>query len=176
MLFETIPLEELSVDFEDDPKHPKPPQLRLTGGFGQAQPAQEPPEPTDMEAVLQILRRSTRLSTFTFIAGVLSRKRQLEDQARLLASLPASLETLSITSDLLYHGSDVVADLEQISKALELFLELKMGDCFKNLTALSMLGVVIHPKLLVAMLEHSPKLKELNVDGCRASRNNLALA
>jgi len=98
MLLETIPLEELSIDFEDDPKLPQPRQPLLTEcDFSQSQPAQEPPEPTDMEAVLQILRRSTRLSTFTFIASILSRKGQLEDQARLLASLPASLETLNIT-------------------------------------------------------------------------------
>ena len=65
----------------------------------------------------------------------------------------------------------MVADQEQKFKALDLFLELKMRDSFKNLTALSM-GVVVDPKLLVAMLEFSPKLKELNVDGCRASWND----
>jgi len=155
---EDIPLEKLSVDFEDDPK---PRTYRSTR-------SNQSLERTEIEAILQILARSTRLSTFSFMAGVLTRKLQLEDQARVLASLPASLQRLDMTADL-FSRPPVAVDQELRTTALHHFLELKKGGHFENLTTLSMMGLVADLTLLEALVERSPKLEELKVHGHRGN-------
>ncbi|GJJ72150.1 hypothetical protein EMPS_04507 [Entomortierella parvispora] len=165
---EPIPLKELSVEFESDPK-PEPQHLTRYGQLPEAT------EPTNMDAILQILGRSTRLSSFSVMAGVLTRKLQIEDQARLLSSLPASLEELHMTSDKLYHGTEVVVDQELKTKALNLFQELKQ-DMFENLATLSIEGEPADPILIAALVERSPKLQEFTVDGYRGHWSDSQLA
>lgn len=63
-LLEVIPLKQLSITFED---FPRPPAHRYAFGFVAC--PHEPLAPKDVEALLQILARSTQLSTFSFIGG-----------------------------------------------------------------------------------------------------------
>lgn len=91
---------------------------------------------------------------------------RLQDQARLLASLSPILEKLDLQPVWFsHHGADVKADQQQKKDALDLFLELKAGDIFENLTTLSMASASVDPVLLVALVERAPKMEELSLDG-----------
>ncbi|GJJ68365.1 hypothetical protein EMPS_00711 [Entomortierella parvispora] len=123
-----------------------------------------PPQlpPPYMQAILQILGRSNQLSTFSITTDSLSNKMKIHDQARLLASLPATLQKLNTTSTSAQlwhvHPSD-----EQRAKAWDL-IGMKKGG-FENLTSLSIVRATVLVDLLPALLKYSPKLKELIVDG-----------
>ncbi|GJJ72659.1 hypothetical protein EMPS_05017 [Entomortierella parvispora] len=160
---EPIPLEQLSIDFEDDPGRTT--SRRRTYGF---------PGLLDMEPILQILGRSSRLSTFTFVTAIANqgtlRTLHPQDQARLLANFPPSLKRLEMVTDRRFHGHVTSStEQEEENEALELFLELDKRGCFENLAVLSILGVPMSMKLVVALLERSPKLEELSLNAYRAT-------
>ena len=69
-----------------------------------------------------------------------------------------------------------VADQEQKTYALDVFLELKKGGSFENLTTLSIVSITMDPILLVALVERAPKLEELNLNGFKGGWKDSVLA
>jgi len=73
-----------------------------------------------------------------------------------------------MTTDGRYHGPHEVADQELKTKVLDLFLELNKNN-YESLTTLSMEGAPVDIVLLVALVERSPRLEELKVNGLRTT-------
>ena len=129
-----------------------------------------------MDPLLQTLRRSAQLSSFSFITATSFHKITLQHQACLLANLPPCLKRLNVESDWRCEGKALVGTQEQRTEALNLFQELKKGSCFENLTTLSIAGVSVDMKLVVALLQRSPKLEELRLLGRRSKWMDSELA
>ncbi|GJJ72647.1 hypothetical protein EMPS_05005 [Entomortierella parvispora] len=126
---------------------------------------------SDMDPILQILGRSTQLVSFSFWAIIFIPDLHL---ARLLATLSTSLEKLEMVTDPKYSPTKLAS--QQGAKALDIFLEVRKDSRFDNLTKMSIIGDSIEPTLLVALLEHSPKMDELNLDRYHTECGDAALA
>ncbi|KAG0045343.1 hypothetical protein BGZ83_009434 [Gryganskiella cystojenkinii] len=165
-------LQDLFVQFEDDPI---PLQI----------PFPSTPPPIDllaMRSILQILERAQGLRKLTIGMSPLTQRGQLIDQARLLAAIPASVESLRLLS---YDRKIPLADEDQIAAALAQFsnegtravADTGIADpkattittpmtISSRLKALTVEGRDVHPRILAVLLERSPALEELNMDTC----------
>ncbi|GJJ68366.1 hypothetical protein EMPS_00712 [Entomortierella parvispora] len=157
---EAIQLEELSVGLEVDPRPPRKVLNPSGRSYTIVQTTMGPSSHTDIGVTLQIIGRSPRLSAFSFAVKALSCP---GDQARLLASLPSSLEKLNTIpySDSTVHHKN--ADQDPKIKSMDLFLELRKGVGFENLKSLSISAKPIELTLLTALMDRSPKLEELTL-------------